>query len=103
MDQSEITPIIERYIERILERFSPLQIILFGSYAKGCANLDSDIDIAVVVNEITGDYLDKIQLLYKLRRDVDDRIEPVLLESSHDPSGFLREIRRTGRTIFSVV
>jgi len=101
MDQSKITPIVERYIERILQRFSPVQIILYGSYAKGCATHNSDIDIAVVVSEIKGDYLDEIQLLYKLRRGLDDRIEPVLLKSSNDPSGFLRDVRHTGIVVFS--
>jgi len=100
MDQIEIDSVIKQYIDRILERFSPIQIILYGSYAKGGARIDSDIDIAVVVKEITGDYLDGIHLLYKLRRDLDARIEPVLLESEHDSSGLLREVRRTGKVVF---
>jgi hypothetical protein len=30
------------------------------------------------------------------RRDVDDRIEPVLLETKHDQGGFLKEIMKNG-------
>jgi hypothetical protein len=35
-------------------------------------------------------------LLWKIRREVDDRIEPILLEKKHDKSGFLEEITKTG-------
>ncbi len=101
MDKAEINIIINQYVEQICKNFSPCQIILFGSYAKGNATSDSDIDIAVIVDEIKGDYLNNTSLLYKLRRNVDDRIEPVLLESGSDPSGFLEEVRRTGQVIFN--
>jgi len=73
-----------------LQEFSLHQTNLFGSYAKGTANSESDIDIANIVDEIKGDYLDNTSLLYKLRRNVDDRIEPILLESGSDPSRFLK-------------
>ncbi len=35
-------------------------------------------------------------ILWKTRREVDDRIEPVMLERKHDESGFLAEITKTG-------
>lgn len=73
-----------------MQEFSPRQINLFGSYAKGTANSESDIDIANIIDEIKGDYLDNTSLLYKLRRNVDDRIEPVLLASGSDPCRFLK-------------
>lgn len=101
MDKTEINNIIDQYVEQICMNFSPRQIILFGSYAKGSATSESDIDIAVIVDEIQGDYLSNTFLLYKLRRNVDDRIEPVLLESGSDPSGFLEEVRRTGQVIYT--
>lgn len=101
MDKTEINQIIYQYVDKICMNFSPRQIILFGSYAKGNATSESDIDIAVIVDEIKGDYLNNAILLYKLRRNVDDRIEPVLLEYGSDPSGFLEEIRRTGQVIYT--
>jgi uncharacterized protein len=33
---------------RIVERFDPLQVILFGSHARGEAHADSDVDLLVV-------------------------------------------------------
>ncbi|ASC71173.1 hypothetical protein XM38_021230 [Halomicronema hongdechloris C2206] len=40
-------------INRIVERFQPLKIILFGSYARGEATADSDIDLLVVMPTVT--------------------------------------------------
>ena len=39
--------------ERIVREFDPLQIILFGSQARGDADRDSDIDLLVVFSELT--------------------------------------------------
>ena len=39
--------------ERIVREFDPLQIILFGSQARGDADRDSDIDMLVVFSELT--------------------------------------------------
>ena len=39
--------------ERIVREFDPLQIILFGSQARGDADRQSDIDLLVVFAELT--------------------------------------------------
>ena len=49
-----------------------------------------------------GDFLEMEAMLYKLRRNVDDRIEPVLLEENSDESGFLKEILKHGQVIYSI-
>jgi predicted nucleotidyltransferase len=74
--------------------------LLNGSYAKGTATSDSDIDIAVIVDTLDSDYLDEHAKLFKLRRSVDSRIEPVLIEYGEDKSGFLREIIDTGYMVY---
>ena len=40
---------IEEMVRRIVERFHPDQVILFGSYARGQAGPDSDVDLLVVM------------------------------------------------------
>src|SRR5688572_30695448 len=41
---------IDRIVKRIVKRFAPEQIILFGSQARGDAGPDSDVDLLVVMN-----------------------------------------------------
>src|SRR5438128_9571951 len=41
--------VIRRYARAIAEEFHPDKIILFGSYAYGTPNEDSDVDILVVM------------------------------------------------------
>lgn len=40
---------IERFCANIAEAFRPRRIILFGSYARGTATEDSDVDVLVVM------------------------------------------------------
>jgi uncharacterized protein len=40
---------IRRYVDRIVERFQPDKVILFGSHAYGRPHADSDVDILVVM------------------------------------------------------
>jgi len=67
-----------------------------NQYAKGTNQKDSDIDVAIIVNTISDDYFATTPLLWKLRRQVDDRIEPIIIEKDNDKSGFIDEIRKYG-------
>ena len=40
---------IDEMVRRIVERFHPEKIILFGSHARGTAGPDSDVDLLVVM------------------------------------------------------
>jgi predicted nucleotidyltransferase len=42
-------PMIHRMVKRIVDRFQPERIILFGSHARGDAGPDSDVDLLVVM------------------------------------------------------
>jgi uncharacterized protein len=41
--------VIRRYAKGIADRFRPEKIILFGSYASGTPNDDSDVDLMVIL------------------------------------------------------
>jgi predicted nucleotidyltransferase len=71
-------------------------VYLFGSYAKGTAHKDSDIDVALVVNQFEGDFFEIIPPIWGLTRKVDTRIEPVVIARDTDYAGFLDEIQHTG-------
>lgn len=40
---------IEEMVRRIVERFHPERVVLFGSHARGTATPDSDVDLLVVM------------------------------------------------------
>lgn len=102
MDKTTVIECVKKMTDLIRLSFPVKKVILFGSYAKGNARKDSDIDVAVVIDEIQGDYLALEARLFQLRRDINTRIEPVLLEVQNDHSGFLEEILKTGEIIYSV-
>jgi uncharacterized protein len=49
---------IDEMVHRLVERFNPDQIILFGSHARGTARPDSDVDLLVVM-PVTGSKREK--------------------------------------------
>ncbi len=49
MNTAPITmAVLDDMVRRIVEGFNPTRIILLGSYAKGDATIDSDIDLLIV-------------------------------------------------------
>ncbi|MDD3686991.1 MAG: nucleotidyltransferase domain-containing protein [Bacteroidales bacterium] len=96
MDKREAINIVALYKSLLQNYFQIDSVYLFGSFAKGTNRNDSDIDVAVIVDHIDGDYFSVNPLLWKLRREIDDRIEPILIEKDSDDAGFLIEIQKTG-------
>ena len=72
------------------------KVMMYGSYAKGVAHPDSDIDVAVIVpaSEIINRWEQWADLWGDIRK-VSVLIEPVLLEE-HEDSMLYREVMRTG-------
>ncbi len=75
MDKTEALTIANRYIDFIGNKYSISQAYMFGSFAKGTNHEDSDIDIAIVVKNVS-DIIDAQIEMMKLRRKIDLRIEP---------------------------
>ena len=95
---SRIMESIKKYIKKISQYYKIEAIILFGSYAKGTENEDSDIDIAIIssdFNDIIEDGAKLIGLTWK----IDTRIEPhpITTEDYQKVSNpFVREVVDTG-------
>ena len=96
MDYEEIIDKTRKYSELVVDLLSPKMIVLYGSYAKGTAREDSDIDI--VADEFSGDKVKDILTLMKIRREIDNRIEPHPFRSDDfDVSNsFVKDIVSTG-------
>jgi predicted nucleotidyltransferase len=101
MDKAAAIERVKQYADVVRRDFNVRKIILYGSYSRDAARKDSDIDVAVVLDCVDEDFLTAEAKLFRLRREIDARIEPVLLEQSNDKSGFLEEILKTGEIIYS--
>ncbi len=92
--------IATKYIESLKNKYDIRDVILFGSYARNTYHTDSDIDLAIIMNNVT-DRIDMQAELMKLRRKVDLRIEPHPFDYSdfnqNDP--MVDEIRKYGITL----
>jgi predicted nucleotidyltransferase len=100
MDKGEALRIANEYINSISSKYNIRQAILFGSFAKGNFHEDSDIDIAIVVNNVV-DIIDAQIDLMKLRRKIDLRIEPhpFLIDDFNQSNPVVNEILKYGITI----
>ena len=104
MDKGEALKIARTYINSISTRYSIKQAILFGSFAKGTNHDDSDIDIAIIVNNIV-DIIDTQIDLMKLRRKIDLRIEPhpFMVSDFNQSNPVVNEILKYGITIENII
>ena len=99
----DILKSIEKYIEIISKYYKIDAIILFGSYAKGTNNENSDIDIAVVSSDIT-DTFDDMAKLMRLTWEIDLRIEPHPIkteEFKENETPFIDEVIKTGIELYA--
>lgn len=56
MDNAEAINKLKKYKKLLSNHMKFKEMILFGSYAKGTAHKDSDLDVAIVVDELKGDF-----------------------------------------------
>jgi len=94
----DILDSINKFIEEIKKQYNVTAIILFGSYAKGTQNEDSDIDIAVISDDFE-DIYDCMAILMGMTWDIDARIEPhpITTEDYENISNpFVKEVVDTG-------
>jgi predicted nucleotidyltransferase len=100
MVNQRIIETVKQYIMIIPKDFGVKRAYLFGSFAKGKEKDDSDIDIALVLENMP-DFFYAQKLLMKLRRKIDLRIEPhpIKEQDFNSLNPFAYEIERTGIVI----
>lgn len=95
---------IKAYTDEIARRFKPHKIILFGSYAYGQPNADSDVDLLVIMpfdprrgrksleirQTLRAGF--PVDLLVRKPEDVEDRLA--------QGDTFLEEVTRKGRVLY---
>lgn len=99
--KEEIKIIVNKFVDILKKEINVDSVYLFGSYAQGNFNEESDIDIAVVSNDFIGDVIEDTMKLMKLRRRVDNRIEPhpYRIKEFEEDNPFVKEIKEKGLRI----
>lgn len=54
-------------VERVVERFDPLKVVLFGSLARGEANYHSDVDLLIVFDRVDDERRVTMEILRALK------------------------------------
>ena len=96
LTRDEALALVRQYKQVISRRFEvEPKVVMFGSYSKGYANPDSDIDVAVIVPTYKGNKFDMSKGLWHDVRNVSFLIEPVLMaEDCWSP--LYDDVMRTG-------
>lgn len=96
LTRDEALQIVKDYKKVIASRFkTEPKVYMYGSYSKGYQKPESDIDVAVVVPHVEGDWMDLSTDLWLDVDKVNILIEPVLLEEGHH-SPLYDDVMRTG-------
>ena len=66
-NQSVTSEVLNQIIKRLVALAAPVKIILFGSNARGEAQLDSDLDLLIVEKEVADPYDEVLRLDRALR------------------------------------
>jgi len=95
---------IEEFGRRIGQQFHPRQVVLFGSYARGTATADSDVDVLVVM-PLGGRPVDKsVEIRLKINPpfplDLLVRTPEVVSKRIEMGDHFLRDILRDGKVLY---
>ncbi|MCL2223242.1 MAG: nucleotidyltransferase domain-containing protein [Oscillospiraceae bacterium] len=104
LDKERAREIARMYSDEVQKILNPISIFLFGSYVNGVPHEWSDIDIAVLVNDVKKeDWYNTLIQLQKIRWNKDDftDVEPHLLDETSDPSGFVEQVIKTGEVLYS--
>jgi predicted nucleotidyltransferase len=96
LTRDEALSLVRRYKEVITPRFAvEPKVMMYGSYSKGYANPDSDIDVAVIVPTYGDRKLEISKLLWHDVDQVSFLIEPVLMAEDRW-SPLYDDVMRTG-------
>jgi predicted nucleotidyltransferase len=102
VDFEAVTQLCRQYADDVRRVMPVDKVMLFGSYAKGTADAQSDIDICFFLDNYGGKRrLDIIVDLLGLSHPYDGFFEPLAFETSEleNDNPFVKEILRTGREI----
>jgi len=105
MVEPAIVSVVQSYLAAVSSHgLGVSRAVLFGSYARGDAHPDSDVDILVIAPEFDEPYdKNRVDLLWELRAQTDSRIEPIAVGERQwqedNTSAIIEMARREGQAI----
>ena len=89
---------VRNFLHEARRKYRISAAYLYGSQAKGTASLWSDIDVALISEDFSGDLFDERLVLMRIVSQLDDRIKPfTFTEQSFNENGPIpSEIQRSG-------
>ena len=102
---TETSELIDQMVGRIKDRFSPERIILFGSFARGTATKDSDVDLLVILPEVENRRQSAIDIRRALSdlpvgKDIIVSTPEEVRDKGHLVGSVLRMALREGKTLY---
>jgi len=99
---AQVNQAVEEYLQKTLPVAPDIEEIwLFGSYAKGTAHENSDLDLAVVSPRFAKDYPSAISVVAQALWDIDVPIQiHGFTREDFENDILCEEIRRTGRCVY---
>jgi hypothetical protein len=104
--KTRIRQLARELIKKLESEITVDKVILYGSYARGDARADSDIDLAIISRNFARlDPIQRIQVIARHQVGCDTRLAPFgysLGEYNRaQPWTLLGEIKRTGKVIYA--
>ena len=102
VEEGDVLKAVTRFLEEV--EGSGLRLVsvcLYGSHAEGTARPDSDIDVALISGDFTGDWLEDHRKIVDALLRSDPRIEPVRFrpEQFYDEHPLVWEIKKKGKRL----
>ena len=100
MDKTDVLRIARHFVVAAKDTLPVSNAWLYGSWVYGNPEPTSDIDIALELDREPRNVLQQEKQLQKLRRSLDLlMVEPIIIDSAHDRSGFSKMIVEKGERI----
>jgi len=106
MEQHQIFEILIDVTERLVSELKPEQIILFGSYAYGNPNENSDLDLLVVVTNSNEPRYRRARRAYRALRGIEIAKDILVMtraeveQKSTVPSSLVSQVLREGKVLY---
>ena len=105
---ADIRAVIQKIVQRLIASYPPEKIILFGSYAYGHPNADSDIDL-LIIKATEERLLERLNTVRRVATGTDPHIpfEPIVLTPDEverrlkSGDQFLSEIIEKGEVLYA--